>query len=608
MFVNSGMKVWKREEQFMNNVKVQTKLIIVMLATIVALVLCAVISSESMKQLQSKALETLEADERASYDEQIKQQVDNVISLCQTIYDQYQAGVYTEEEAKKLAADEIRQLRYGDAGYFWVDQYDGTNVVLLGNDTEGTNRMETKDANGYQMVKEIIRVGQEADGGYTDYVFPKEGETEPSPKRSYSKAFEPFGWVIGTGNYTDYIDDQVASIEKDFSSYVTGRMTLFIISTLIEGIIVVLLLIMIIISIIRPLKKCISSIGVMEQGDFSQAMGTALLKRRDDFGKLAASLESMRNEMSGLIGEVKSQATEITRMVQEIDDNIQALDEEIENVSATTEELAAGMEETAASSEEINAMSHEIESAAKSIATRSQDGATEADDIRDRAVGIKKTTTENDERTKAIHAEINEGLTKALEDIKVVDQIGVLAESIMEITGQTNLLALNASIEAARAGEAGKGFAVVADEIRVLAEQSKAAVVHIQDVTKNVVESVTNLADGAKKLLEFVGTDVVDSFAGFSDMADSYSNDAGSIDALVTDFSATSEQLLASINGVMDAIGEVSKAATEGATGTNDIAEKTGVVVEKAAEIKEKAEAAHHAADKLQQNVEHFIV
>lgn len=592
----------------MNNVKVQTKLIIVMLATIVALVLCAIISSESMKQLQSKALETLEADERASYDEQIKQQVDNVISLCQTIYDQYQAGVYTEEEAKKLAADEIRQLRYGDAGYFWVDQYAGTNVVLLGNDTEGTNRMETKDANGYQMVKEIIRVGQEADGGYTDYVFPKEGETEPSPKRSYSKAFEPFGWVIGTGNYTDYIDDQVASIEKDFSSYVTGRMTLFIISTLIEGIIVVLLLIMIIISIIRPLKKCISSIGVMEQGDFSQAMGTALLKRRDDFGKLAASLESMRNEMSGLIGEVKSQATEITRMVQEIDDNIQALDEEIENVSATTEELAAGMEETAASSEEINAMSHEIESAAKSIATRSQDGATEADDIRDRAVGIKKTTTENDERTKAIHAEINEGLTKALEDIKVVDQIGVLAESIMEITGQTNLLALNASIEAARAGEAGKGFAVVADEIRVLAEQSKAAVVHIQDVTKNVVESVTNLADGAKKLLEFVGTDVVDSFAGFSDMADSYSNDAGKIDGLVTDFSASSEQLLASINGVMDAIGEVSKAATEGATGTNDIAEKTGVVVEKAAEIKEKAEAAHHAADKLQQNVEHFIV
>ena len=68
-------------------------------------------------------------------------------------------------------------------------------MVLLGSATEGTKRMETKDADGYQMVKEIIRVGQESDGGYTDYVFPKEGETESSPKRSYSRAFEPFGWV-----------------------------------------------------------------------------------------------------------------------------------------------------------------------------------------------------------------------------------------------------------------------------------------------------------------------------------------------------------------------------------------------------------------------------
>ena len=82
-------------------------------------------------------------------------------------------------------------------------------MVLLGSATEGTNRMETKDADGYQMVKEIIRVGQEPDGGYTDYVFPKEGETESSPKRSYSRAFEPFGWVVGTGNYIDYIDETV---------------------------------------------------------------------------------------------------------------------------------------------------------------------------------------------------------------------------------------------------------------------------------------------------------------------------------------------------------------------------------------------------------------
>lgn len=37
---------------------------------------------------------------------------------------------------QKIAADEVRQMRYGEAGYFWIDQSDGTNVVLLGSDTE----------------------------------------------------------------------------------------------------------------------------------------------------------------------------------------------------------------------------------------------------------------------------------------------------------------------------------------------------------------------------------------------------------------------------------------------------------------------------------------
>ena len=586
----------------MNNIKVRAKLTIVMIVSVLALAICTYLSIVNMDQLQTKALDVIEEDARSSYDEEIRQQVENVISLCQNIYDKYQAGEFTEQEAKKLAA-EIRALRYGDNGYFWVDQYDGTNVVLLGSATEGTNRMETKDADGYQMVKEIIRVGKEADGGYVDYVFPKEGETESSPKRSYSKAFEPFGWVIGTGNYTDFIDDEIAAAKNEFSSYVTDKRNLFFIVATVEAIIVIVLLILIIISIVRPLKQC-----VMEKGDFSQKFDELLLKRRDDFGILANSLETMRLELNTLIGQVKEEAQEITCMIQQIDVNVQDLDDEIGDVSATTQELAAGMEETAASSEQIDSMSHEIESAAKNIATRSQDGALEADQIRERAVGIKGEATDNDNRTKAIHAEIDEELSKALADIKVVDKIGVLAESIMQITAQTNLLALNASIEAARAGDAGKGFAVVADEIRGLAEQSKSTVGHIQEVTQNVVAAVDNLADGAKKLLEFVGTDVVKSFSGFLTMADNYSGDAESVDSLVTDFSASSQQLLASINGVMDAIGEVSKAATEGATGTTDIAQKTSAIVERTSDIREKAVAAHDSADRLEKTVAKFIV
>jgi methyl-accepting chemotaxis protein len=586
----------------MNNIKVRTKLVIVMVIALIALALCAVISNTSLSGLGDNALDIIENDMRSSYDEQIKAQVDNVISLCQSIYNRYEKGEYTLDEAEKLAADQIRDLRYGNNGYFWVDTYDGTNVVLLGNDTEGTNRMDAVDTNGFAYMQAIINAGKQEDGGFTDYVFPREGETESSPKRAYSKAFEPFGWVLGTGNYTDDIDDDVLDVKNEFSSYESNsRMAIIGIAVVME-VILISVLTLITVSIVKPLKKSLAHIEEIAQGDFSKEFEQDLLKRKDDFGQLADSLEKMRSEMKELIGEVKSEALEITGMVQEIDTSLQALDDQIENVSATTEELAAGMEETAASSEEINAMSHEIESAAKSIAERSQDGANEADEIRERAVKIKKDTDENDRRTRSIHEEINESLTKALEDIKVVDQINVLAKSIMDITGQTNLLALNASIEA------GKGFAVVADEIRVLAEQSKAAVAHIQEVTGNVTAAVENLANDAERLLEFVGNDVVESLGGFAEMANSYNSDAANVDSLVTDFSASSEQLLASINGVMDAISDVSKTATEGATGTTDIAEKVGNVVQEAEAIKQKAETTYHSAEKLQKNVERFIV
>ena len=592
----------------MNNIKVRTKLVIVMVIALIALALCAVISNTSLSGLGDNALDIIENDMRSSYDEQIKAQVDNVISLCQSIYNRYEKGEYTLDEAEKLAADQIRDLRYGNNGYFWVDTYDGTNVVLLGNDTEGTNRMDAVDTNGFAYIQAIISAGKQEDGGFTDYVFPREGETESSPKRAYSKAFEPFGWVLGTGNYTDDIDEDVLGVKNEFSSYESNsRMAIIGIAVVME-VILISVLTLITISIVKPLKKSLAHIEEIAQGDFSKEFEQDLLKRKDDFGQLADSLEKMRSEMNELIGEVKSEALEITGMVQEIDTSLQALDDQIENVSATTEELAAGMEETAASSEEINAMSHEIESAAKSIAERSQDGANEADEIRERAVKIKKDTDENDRRTRSIHEEINESLIKALDDIKVVDQINVLAKSIMDITGQTNLLALNASIEAARAGEAGKGFAVVADEIRVLAEQSKAAVAHIQEVTVNVTAAVENLANDAERLLEFVGNDVVESLGGFAEMANSYNSDAANVDSLVTDFSASSEQLLASINGVMDAISDVSKTATEGATGTTDIAEKVGNVVQEAEAIKQKAETTYHSAEKLQKNVERFIV
>lgn len=592
----------------MKNLKVKTKLSMIIVMVSVLILISSVVSVINMSQVSNKAIDVIEESARDSYDQSIHDQVSGVLSLLTEINNLYEAGYLSLDEAKAMAAEEVRQMRYGDSGYFWIDQSDGTNVVLLGSDTEGTNRMETKDGNGYQMVKEIIRVAVEDGGGYTDYVFPKEGETENLPKRSYSEYFEPFDWVVGTGNYTDNIDDSIALYDKEFSDFANKKALLLIICCLIFLGVVIVLVSMIASDITKTLKKVSDGIEVMAGGDFTHAPDSRYLSRKDDFGQLSNTIDAMRTTLQGLIGKVKAGAHDIDSGVDSINDSITTLNDEIEEVSATTQQLAASMEETAASAIEISSISQEIEQTAKSMAMRAQDGAEQASQIHTRAGNAKDQAVDNRRQTSEVLSQIRDRLKAALNEAKVVEQIGVLAESIMNITGQTNLLALNASIEAARAGEAGKGFAVVADEIRELAEQSKDAVSNIQMVTERVNNAMSNLTSDSNRLLDFVDNDVVQSFDLFEEMADAYNQDASHINDLVSDFSAISEELLASITGVMEAIDGISAAANEGAQGTTNIASKTASIVNGSANVLADAKGAGTSAAELEKNVQQFIV
>ena len=120
--------------------------------------------------------------------------------------------------------------------------------------------------------------------------------------------------------------------------------------------------------------------------------------------------------------------------------------------------------------------------------------------------------------------------------------------------------------------------------------------------------AVRNLAEDSKKLLNFVEKDVVESFDDFEKMADNYNDDATYLNSLVTDFSATSQELLASIEGVMGAIGEVSTASNEGAEGTTNIAQKAVNVSGQASDVLKSARGAEEVAARLREGVEKFAV
>ena len=388
------------------------------------------------------------------------------------------------------------------------------------------------------------------------------------------------------------------------------KQTVMILIVLIGGIIIVALGSTLVISrnITKALKNSVDYLKVVAAGDLSHDLPLHFSIRGDEIGDLSKALGAMKENTNSLIKNVQIESTAIAGFITDVQANLSELNTEIEGVSATTEELAASMEETAAAAEEMSATAQDMERAVESIAEKSQAGSEKAGEITARALTTKDNVALARKKSMTIFNGTKMELEKSIEESKVVEQINVLSEAIMQITSQTNLLALNAAIEAARAGEAGKGFSVVADEIRKLAEQSKDAVIEIQSITEKVSGSVGKLTLHSNALLKFMSTDVDHDYEMLLKVADDYYDDAKFVDELVTDFSATSEELLASIQDVLKTIDGVASAASEGADGTSEIAAKSTEVTAKSSDVVLLAVSTKESADKLKEEIAKFIV
>ena len=283
----------------------------------------------------------------------------------------------------------------------------------------------------------------------------------------------------------------------------------------------------------------------------------------------------MRQTMREMIGIISDKGRSVAEMVIASNEKLADLSTKLEEVSGATEQISAGTEETAASVANMRHTADEIEKASESIAVKAGEGAQSAIDIRNRAQTMKSQAIQSRSETVSVYNNTKTGMLQAIEKTATVNQIQLLSETILDITEQTNLLALNAAIEAARAGESGRGFAVVADEIRKLAERSNKAVSEIRGITGVVVDAVQNLNESARNMLTFINGPIITDYDRMVTIGDQYNSDAQTVSDMVTDFSATSEELSASIQSVARALGEITDATNEQAESVNSIASRS---------------------------------
>jgi signal transduction histidine kinase len=172
-------------------------------------------------QNMQASLQTLENTLVDQEKQKTKQKVEQIIRYL-SLYRATPIDGISVEKAKEQLRLFLKSFSLDINDYIFAFDFEGNQLVHHNTFYEGKNRIDLKDINGFFIIKNLIDVSKNDNGGFVEYTATLGPSSSSAYKISYAKSIDDLQWVVGSGVYLDSIEaiirEEKATLEKKFQT------------------------------------------------------------------------------------------------------------------------------------------------------------------------------------------------------------------------------------------------------------------------------------------------------------------------------------------------------------------------------------------------------